>query len=213
MIPQYLNKTLPEKERLEFELSLDKYPELKREFQEFSEIKSAYNAIQEDIPSPSDAVFNRVMNNVSSAKRASTVSGGLGFIEQIRRFFEPIFASPRVSWAVVGVQMAAILILVISVPRQSHYTTLTSEQGSQLSGIRINIIFDPGTREMEIRSILNQFEGRIINGPSSKGLYTILVKEDRDIKQTIEDLKKDKAVKFAEKGYGNGLNNEQESEH
>jgi len=204
MIPEYLNNSLSEQERQEFENSLKKYPDVEQEFLEFSEIKSAYKLVQEDVPIPSDAVFQRVMNTIKSEQKTSVVSRKPGFLDLIRDFFGPAFASPRVSWAVVGVQMAVILLLVVSVPQTDVPITLSSGQNNQLHGKTVHVVFDSETREMEIRTILNNVEGKIINGPTSNGLYTIIVDEDRDMAQVLKELKNSPAIRFAEKGYENG---------
>ncbi len=201
MIPEYLNNALSEQDRQEFDHSIKKYPDVKQEFQEFSEIKSAYKLVQEDVPSPSDAVFQRVMNTIKTEQKTTTVPRKPGFFELMRDFFGPVFSSPRVSWAVVGVQMAVILLLVVSVPRQNVPITLSSGQNNQLSGHTINVVFESETREMEIRTILNNVEGLIINGPSSSGRYTILIDEDGDIANVLKELKNNKAIRFAEMGY------------
>ena len=197
LIPEYLNGTLSKREQTAFENSLDTYPDIKKEVQEFSEIKSAYNAMQDDLPSPSDAVFQKVMRRVRTKQKA-TAFNGLGLLDRVQRFFEPLFASPRISWAVVGVQMAVILLLVVSAPIQDRFTTLTSQQAGQINGNTVNVVFAPDTREMDIRNILKQIEGVIVYGPSSEGLYTIKIDEDRDMEKSILELKKNKAVKFAE---------------
>ncbi len=204
MIPEYLNDSLSEQERQAFEKSLQKYPDVEQEFMDFSEIKSAYKLVQEDVPSPSDAVFQKVMNTIKAEQKASASSRQPGLFDLMRNFFGPAFASPRVSWAVAGVQMAVILLLVVSVPKQDVPITLSTEQNNHLSGNMINIVFDAETREMEIRTILNKIEGDIINGPTPNGLYTILIDEDRDIAQVLKELKDSKAIRFAEKGYRNG---------
>ena len=200
LIPEYLNGTLSKREQTEFENSLDAYPDIKKEVQEFSEIKSAYNTMRDDLPSPSDAVFQKVMRRIRTEQKV-TAYNGLGFLEHVRRFFEPLFASPRVSWAVVGVQMAVIVLLLVSAPREDPFTTLTSHQAGQINGAIIHVVFTPDAKEMEIRNILNQIEGVIIYGPSPEGLYSVKIDEDRDIEKTIGGLKKNQAVKFAEKKY------------
>ena len=200
LIPEYLNGRLSKRDQTEFENGLDIYPDVKKEVREFTGIKSAYNTMQDDLPSPSDAVFQKVMRRIKPEQKATDFNG-LGIFEHMRRFFEPLFTSPRVSWTVVGVQMAVILLLTVSAPREDRFATLTSQQAGQIKGAMIHVVFAPDAMEIEIRNILNQFEGVIINGPSFEGLYTIKINEDRNIEKTIEALKKNKAVKFAEKGY------------
>ena len=200
LIPEYLNGRLSKRDQTEFENGLDIYPDVKKEVREFTEIKSAYNTMQDDLPSPSDAVFQKVMRRIKPEQKA-TAFNGLGVFEHMRHFFKPLFTSPRVSWAVVGVQMAVILLLVVSAPREDRFATLTSQPDGQIKGAMIHVVFAPDAKEMEIRKILNQFGGVIIYGPSSEGLYTIKINKDRDIEKLIKGLKDNKVVKFAEKGY------------
>ena len=203
MIPEYLNNSLSEQERQGFEDGLKKYPDVEKELHEFSEIKSAYKRIQEEIPSPSDAVFQKIMNTVRAEQKASAFTRKPGVFDLVRDFLGSAFSSPRVSWAVVGVQMAVILLLVISVPKPDVPITLSSGQNTHLSGKTIHVVFDAGAREMEIRAILNNVEGFIISGPTPNGLYTVMIDKDRDITQTLQELKNSPAIRFAEKGYGN----------
>ena len=205
MIPDYLNNNLPEQERLEFERSLGRFPDVERELLEFSKIKSSYAPIGDEIPSASEAVFQRVMKEISAEKKAPVVSRKAGFFDGVREFFRPVFASSRISWAVAGVQMVVILILVASIPHPDKYTTLSSGLSGVGRGKTLHIVFASETREMDIRGILNGIEGTIIDGPSSQGLYTVRINENKDMVRTLEELKKHKAVRFAEKGFDDAL--------
>ena len=49
MIPEYLNNALSEPERQAFEESLKEYPEVEQELREFSEIKSAYRLVEDEL--------------------------------------------------------------------------------------------------------------------------------------------------------------------
>jgi len=158
LIPLYLNGTLSESEQREFESSIEEFPEVQRELQEFSEIKGIYNSVRDELPKPSEAVFDRIMKTVKEKTRVPGVSEELGLLEKLRSFFETTFASPRVSWAVVAAQCAVILFLVLTLPRQDQFTTLTSSQVELGEGVTINIVFDPEARERDIRGVLNQFQ-------------------------------------------------------
>ena len=50
LIPLYVNETLSEEERGEFENSLDQYPEMSQELEEFAEIKASYRGLEKTIP-------------------------------------------------------------------------------------------------------------------------------------------------------------------
>jgi hypothetical protein len=201
LIPVYLNNQLSEKERKEFEDALNKYPELKPELKEFSEIKEIYKEIEKDVPLLSDALYQRVLKNIQPQIRLSFVPEKKSPLEKIQDLLKRVFGSPRVSWGIVAVQFAIILLLLITLPKGDGFRTLTSRQPLPGEGIKINVIFDKGSREKEIREVLNRVGATIVLGPSLEGLYIIEVKEGQDVEQVLKNLKKTGIVKFAEKAY------------
>jgi hypothetical protein len=201
LIPDYLNNTLSEKGRKEFEDTLRQYPELKVEIEEFTEIKQAYKEIEKDVPPPSDVLYQRVLKNIQPQIRLSLIPRRKSYWEQVREFLKWVFGSPRMSWGIVAVQSAIILLLLITLPRGDGFKTLTSRQPLPGEGVKINVIFDKGSREQEIREVLNRVGATIVMGPSLDGLYIIEVKENEDAEKVLKKLKKTGIVKFAEKAY------------
>jgi len=190
LIPPYLNGTLSQDKRQKFEEALNKYPELKRELMEFSEIKNLYKEIEEDIPPPSDLLYKRILSNIKYEAETVSASRKKGF-----------FSSPRLSWGIVAVQLVIILLLVITTLKEDRFRTLTSEYISRGEGIRINVVFDKESREKEIREILNSIGASIISGPSPEGLYTIELKDKRDTESVLKILRSSRIVRFAERAY------------
>ena len=201
LIPRYLNHTLSEKESKAFEESLNRHPELKIEVKEFSEIQQAYQEIEEEIPLPSDVLFQRVLKNIQPQIKLSFVPQKKSYSEPIRAFLKWVFGSPRMSWGIVAVQFAIILLLLITLPRGDGFKTLTSRQPLPGEGIKINVIFDKESREQEIREVLNRVGATIVMGPSLDGLYIIEVKENEDAEKVLKKLKKTGFVKFAERAF------------
>jgi hypothetical protein len=201
LIPHYLNNRLSEKERKEFEEALGQYPELNLELKEFSEIKEIYKEIEKEIPPPSGILYQRVLKNIQPQIRLSLIPQKKSYLEQIQEFLKWVSGSPRISWGIVAVQFAIILILFITLPQGDGFRTSTSKQPLPGEGIKINVIFDKGSTEQEIRKVLNEVGATIVEGPSSEGLYIIKVKEDQDVEQTLKELKKTNVVQFAEKAY------------
>jgi hypothetical protein len=201
LIPLYVNKTLSEDEQREFENSIKKHPELEREFKEFSEIRASYVGLEKDMPKPSDAVYQRIAANIKADEKRR-IPEEPGILSKVRELMGEVFASYRVSWAVVAVQLVVIIILAGVMTRGERFTTLsTTYPPLKGEGISINIVFDQEAREKEIRAILNRIGAAIISGPSREGLYVIQVKKDKDVEQTLEKLKSSHIVKFAQKAY------------
>jgi hypothetical protein len=201
LIPRYLNNRLSEKEREEFEDTLNQYPELKLELKESSEIKEIYKEIEEDVPPPSDVLYQRVLKNIQPQIRLSLIPQKKSYLEQIQEFLKWVSGSPRISWGIVAVQFAIILLLLITLPKGDGFKTLTSRQPLPGEGIKINVIFDKGSKEKEIREVLNRVGAAIVMGPSLNGLYIIEIKEGQDVEKVLKQLKKTGVVKFAEKAY------------
>lgn len=201
LIPRYLNHTLSEQEKKAFEESLNQHPELKIEVREFSEIQQAYKEIEAEIPLPSDVLFQRVLKNIQPQIKLSFVPQKKSYFEYIRAFIKWVSGSPRISWGIVAVQFAIILLLLITLPRGDGFKTLTSRQPLPGEGIKINVIFDKGSREQEIREVLNRVGATIVMGPSLDGLYIVEVKENQDVEKVLKKFKKTGIVKFAEKAY------------
>lgn len=201
LIPLYLNGTLPQDERQKFEEALNKYPELRRELMEFSEIKDLYKEIKKEVPPPSELLYKRILSSIRSEAEAVSASQKKGHIEQFQNFLKGFFSSPRVSWGIVAVQLVIILLLVITTSKEDRFRTLTSEHISRGEGIRINVVFDKESREKEIREILNSIGASIISGPLPEGLYIIELKDERDTEAVLKTLRSSRIVRFAEKAY------------
>jgi hypothetical protein len=201
LVPLYLNDRLSEKERKEFEAGLSQYPELKLELKEFSEIKEIYKEIEKDVPLPSDALYQRVLKNIQPQIRLSLVPGKKSYLEKIQDFLKWFFNSPRLSWGIVAVQLAIILLLLATLPREDGFRTLTSRQPLPGEGTKINVIFVQEAKEKEIRKVLGKIGATIVLGPSVEGLYIIEVQDNQDVERALKSLKKTGIVKFAEKAY------------
>ncbi|MFQ5901990.1 MAG: anti-sigma factor family protein [Thermodesulfobacteriota bacterium] len=200
MIPLYLNGTLSEEERRTFEDDLEDNPELKHELMEFSEIKGFYKTIEEEIPLPSENLYERVLHNIRS-EPVSSVTRKEGYGDRLWEYVRAFFFSPRFSWGLVAVQLGIILFLVITLPRGERFQTLTSEYTLKEEGIRINVVFDEAAMEKEIREVMTRVGAKIIDGPSPVGLYTIVVKDYQDIEQLLNVLNQTEIVIFAEKAF------------
>jgi anti-sigma factor RsiW len=202
MIPLYVNGRLSESEMVSFSKNLEKHPELKAEVMEFSELREVYGDIEKEIPMPSDTLFARIEERIHADEDDDTVEAGTGFIERLRLIMADLFRSPRVAWAVGGVQLTIILILILSPSQEAHrFRTLTSKPPVSVEGVRLHVVFQKDAREGEIREALNAVGATIINGPSPEGLYTIEVTGGREEQTILDSLKRSKAVRFSEMAY------------
>jgi hypothetical protein len=201
LIPQYLNKSLSPEKRKEFEEVLKNNPDLKKEVSEFLAIKKAYEEMEKELAPPSDALYEKIQTAIKSSPDYAA-RPGIGAWEKALEGFRKFCLSPRVSWSVAAVQFAVIVLLLVSVmPKDADFHTLTSTDISKKDEIRINLVFEPDTREKEMREILNRIGAKIVDGPSRQGLYIIGISAEAQAEKALLFLNREKVVKYAEKRY------------
>jgi hypothetical protein len=199
LIPLFLSNRLSEKEKKLVEEALNKYPELRHEIIEFSEIKEAYNELKKDIPSPSDQLYEKIKKRIQKEKKFLLIIYLRGYINNYTKFLKDLFLPNRISWGIAVAEFIIILILVLSLLRNQRFYTLSQTSEIIKRGIKINIIFDKESKEKEIRDLLNKVGATIIKGPTPEGLYTIEIKNNKEIERVLNILREEKFVKFVEK--------------
>lgn len=199
MIPLYLNGTLSEAEKKIFEEAIEKIPELKKEFLEFLEIKNSYMDIQKEVTPPSKNLYKKISERIGAKKESETLSTQ-AYPEKIKEFFKNLFSSSVFSWGLVVVELIVIFLLILYLPKEEKYRTLTAEHHLK-GGAIINIVFDSEAKEKEIREVLTKIGANIVSGPTPEGLYKIELKKEKDLESALKYLKKIKIVKFAERAY------------
>jgi len=186
LIPFYVNNTLSKEERQMVKEALEKYPELKKELLECSQLKELYCQTTV-VPSP--YLFNRIKKNISKKESLS---------ERINSFLRNIYKSQTISWGLVAIQAVIILFFIWHINSTSFKTlSITSKQ----KGAYINVVFYEDIQEKEMRALLNQIGATIVEGPSKEGLYIIKLKEAKEADKALEILKKSKKIKFIAKSY------------
>lgn len=200
-IPLYLNGRLTPDRRGEFEARLEEDGDLAREFQDFSRIKKSYSRLSEQLGPPSPEVFDRIMDYVEASGRVKEAgqcdAPGFDPVSAWRRWME----SFRLAWAVSAVQFAVILILVFTQAPDPGFRTLgaSGEPDPRDIGFRINVVFDPGATEGEIRELLTARGLAIVDGPTDAGLYVLKADGREEAGTVIHYLKESRRVRFAEK--------------
>ena len=167
-LPLYLSGRLKKNEMAEIETALVKYPVLQSELEEMKEIRGIYDDIAKETPPVSPLLYNRISERINAGDKKE--SEEKGFFHSLREFMENVFSSPRVSWAVVSIQFAIIIILLVAPFRDTHFRTLTSTDVTMGKTININVVFEESATEKEIRSLITEISGSItasLEGTSS----------------------------------------------
>lgn len=124
-------------------------------------------------------------------------------------------AAPRrrwglVRWVLVG-QTAALALAVglllapdhRGAPPSAAFRTLAAP-GPTLAGAgpRLRVLFSEGATEQEIRRLLHEIRGRIVDGPSPMGLYAIELAGDpadsASLEELVDSLRDRPGIRFVE---------------
>ena len=188
LVPLYVKGLLPDAERREFENAVSECPDLKNTLEEWKLIGDAYKSLECRLPEPSRNLFPKITEKVRESKKES--------------WFQRFMPSPSFSLAFMAVQLLIIITLGVCIVQVKHeYRTLSAPLVMVSEPIKINIVFKEKTTETEIRNLLLQVNGRIIDGPYSTGLYIVGIKSDADIEKTLKVFRENKIVAIAEKAY------------
>lgn len=205
MIPQYVNGHLEAEETRAFEKGLAEHPELAAELAEYEAIRDSYDDVEKEIPFPQqDLLFDRIMSTIEreeASARPPARAVTAGFADKLADLFRSLFASPRLAWSVVAVQVVLLVTLLAVQPDQSRYQTLTAPGTSSSDQPVLNVVFDEKASEKEIRALLLKTATTIIDGPSREGLYILATSRERSLEDIAEELAQSDLVIFVEQRY------------
>lgn len=86
-------------------------------------------------------------------------------------------------------------------PVADYHTLSTANSMSRFTVDDIRVVFVDGTAEREIAVLLGTVKGRVVDGPSAAGVYTVRIEaadHGGGIREALDRLRKDKAVVLAE---------------
>src|SRR5262249_20263371 len=101
----------------------------------------------------------------------------------------------------LATQLALVLVLgTVAVYQYKNpqviYRPLTG--GAAASGAKISVIFNANATEGEIRQMLDQIQGNIIEGPTAQGRYTIQlaisVEQTAELDKIMQTLREKKGI-------------------
>lgn len=188
LIPLYVKGLMPDSQREEFDRALLNCPGLREELELWMEIRKAYAAIEGKIPGPSASAYSKIASRIKKRERA-------GFFSWFAR---PLPYAP----AFIAAQLLIIVGLLVSLAgMRGEFKTLSAPAVTAEPQIKINIVFRGDTSEAEIRSLLLEIDGKIVDGPYASGLYVIGIPNEKALESTLNTLTKKRIVTMAERRY------------
>ena len=187
LLPGYVNQSLSSEEQQQVAQHLKACATCQEELQEITKMQTAIKASIEDRQGPSPAAFATLMQRIEQEKQFSQQqtpeTTGIPWWETVESTFRSLF---EVQWipalaSVLIVGQAFLLFSLIGTQegQRGQVTRPIIERGipqgvtPQASSLKITVTFQPDAQEQHIREFLQTIQGRIIDGPSSKGIYTL----------------------------------------
>ena len=201
LIPLYLAGSIEDKQRREFEAALAKNPQLRRELEEFAEIHEIYADCKRRAPRPSERIFRRVEVAVQAHEQAPAPRPAAELLRRLHGTLAELFATPRLSWALVAVQLVIIVVLVAGRGQTPVFQTLTSSPRVVHQTPALQVVFRADATERQIRTALLAIGAAIVDGPTAEGLYTLRLAGRANFEPALKKLRQNAIVRFAEKAY------------
>ncbi|MBE0584581.1 MAG: hypothetical protein IH612_12595 [Desulfofustis sp.] len=206
LIPDYVQGCLDSETRAAFEERLTSDAELKKELDDFKMFKALYGQVNDDLPPPSEAIFQKIDTAIASQEadrfrhHHPTRFLSPSHTSRLLTGWERLKASFSLPWGLAAVQALLIVILLVPGNPDPHYQTLGSKDDSLAvpGSTSFNIVFSDSAVEAQIRTLLVTVHASIIDGPSAEGRYVIVMPEDDNLQQSIEKLQQEAIVHFLE---------------
>jgi anti-sigma factor RsiW len=208
MIPLYLNGQLSDEEQKAFAQGLKDSPELAAEVAEYEAIQASYPDLEAETPfPPKDILFGRIMDKIdreeTSPVRDQAVAREVksGWREKLADFFYTTCRSPKVAWSVAVVQVVLLVVLLAGMPQRGTFQTLTAPGRLPDGLITLNVVFDPDTREKDMRAVLIDNGATIVGGPSADGRYIVAIAGNRSRQAVADAMLQSGVVAFVGQHY------------
>lgn len=190
LLPWYVNGSLSDFQRAEVDRHLGECLPCRAALREEQRIHGLVRD-QEDVPIGAAYGLGDLLSRIDE-KHASK---------------RPILKRPVYAFSVAIAGVAAVVAFVFFMqpiapdPGSASFTTLTDAPLSATN--RIDIIFSDEIESVEISTIINAIDGRIIDGPSELGRHTIALPEDSEsaVQAAIEMLQRDARVQFVGRNF------------
>jgi len=189
LLPGYVNRTLPSEEEQQVANHLKTCVTCQQELQEVTAMQAAIKNSIAQRPGPSPAAFSTLMRRIEQEKQAQTqripqpiTPSWWETIESaFRSLFEVQWVPALASLLIVG--QAFLLLSLMGTPEGQHQRgEPIIERGipqapPQGSAFKVRVGFQSHAEAQHIREFLQTLNGRIIDGPSSDGTYTLAISQ------------------------------------
>ena len=199
LLPAYVSRTLNPEEHQQVDQHLQSCQACQQELQEVKTMQTALKSAIQKRPGPSPAAFAKVMSRIhqetQTTPKAMRIESEASWWESIEKTFRSLF---EIRWVPVLASLLIVgqAVLLFSVtggpesqvaPRQGPIIDRGIPQGTPVIPlIKIQVEFVEMAQEIQIRRLVQELGGQIVNGPTSEGLYTLgFVQKGSDSSESI----------------------------
>ena len=206
LLPWYANATLREEEREIVEAHLANCRQCTRELESLSLMQQAIVDINHVVEPSPRLTFERALDKVEEYETAKPGTDHANVRASLRDWIGNFFSgwwtsTPLLPRAIIAVQAILVIGLAGTIFYGQHkekiYTTSGASSGDRANS-RIVVGFDDNASEQQMRQALSAVHGKIIDGPSALGLYTIQVpippERSAEIQQALKTLRQNSRV-------------------
>jgi len=214
LLPWYLTGTLTDEERQQVDQHLAECGACRRELEELSQLRVEVQAAHAAQPGLAPDLFARVLARIKLAEAAkgrvqqAPAPTGLRWWDQVEAWLRTLFTprwAPVLATSLIVIQLVTIagLVGVLYREQQERFGTLTGptiEQSGPVALLRVT--FQERAPEGEVRALLQEIGGRIVDGPSTAGFYLVAVPaaEPADLEKVITTLRaRPDLIRFTER--------------
>ncbi|MGD9850840.1 MAG: anti-sigma factor [Nitrospirales bacterium] len=186
LLSGYATRTLDEKEHRQVEQHLKNCSACRQELQEVTAMQAALKTAIHQRQGPSPAAFAKVMNRIHQETQTGSQEIKLGVkptwwehIEHVfRSMFEVRWAPILASFLIIGQAVLLLSVLGGSGDQAGTKSGPVYERGipqgtAAIPLIKIHVSFVETAQEIHIRGLIQDLGGRIIDGPTVDGRYTL----------------------------------------
>ena len=180
LLPWYLTGTLKEAERRTVDEHLATCAECRAELESLGKLRDPLQAAWAEELMPALHVKQSVMAQVQSDRGshpvppATAFDGGVG--HALEEWFRNLFA-PRWIPALASILLIGQLVLLLWTAGSQTAPPPDSviARGIPPASIRITLVFQESAPEARIRAVIRDLNGRLVDGPTADGVYTVEV--------------------------------------
>ena len=168
LLPAFLNGTLFEEEHRHVAEHLEGCAQCRHELHECMRLREALGQMYAAHPGPSPAVFRTVMERVKREKARTWI----GRLDDRLRWLLGAPWAPTFALALVIAQLGVLVWALQLGERGSSEVTARSVPAQS---VQLRVAFQAAVTDGEIQSVLKEVRGRIVDGPTAAGFYTVEV--------------------------------------